>query len=183
MPKARPVRFESDGQMYAIVGEFLHNWLWLEAAINRLLVRMIRAPDMHASILGPNIEFRRKLNILRVGAPVSPHFTALRKSQKVLDLVTTTAGFYADRNILVHYPWSRSDAGKLIIQRTQAVDKLVDADVAWTKRQMIWKAKESARAVKEFWDIAQAIKPTDTEPTNWLKVFSEIEYNNETSPQ
>ena len=183
MPKAKPVRFESDTQLFATVGMFLHEWLYLETAVNRLLARMIRAPDMHASILGPNIEFRKKLNILRVGARASPHLAALKKAKAVAGLVTAAGGLYADRNNLVHYPWRRSEDGKLVILRTQAVDELVDARMVWTSKQMAWKVVECARVFNELFDIATAIKPVDSKQTNWLKVITEIEDNNETASQ
>jgi hypothetical protein len=178
-PRSHPLEdgyIEPSSEVFALVGRFLHHWLYVELAVLKLIVRIIRISDLHAPILGPNMDFQRKLNILRVASQISPHLAALRKSDAVAGLVTDCESLYADRNKLAHYHWYMTKKGGLHIARVQATDSVKDAYVVWPKKHLEWKVKECIRVFGALREVADAIKPVSaTDAKQVLRLLSEIE--------
>lgn len=118
---------------FALVGEFIFHWNYIESRMTEIIQRILRLPYPESEIVLANVAFRDKTSM----ASTLSHY-ALQFNGRVAD-ATAALKLFADiaefsgkyRNVLVHNPFNVNDYGGIEILRILAKRKFEMPETIW----------------------------------------------------
>jgi hypothetical protein len=118
---------------FALVGEFLFHWNYIESLITGLIQSILRLPHPEAEIVLANVAFRDKTSMAQTLSHYALEFNGrVDQAKAALKLFADIAEFSGKyRNVLVHNPFDPHEFGGIEILRVRAKGKFEMPTTIW----------------------------------------------------
>jgi hypothetical protein len=115
-----------------LVGRFLYHFSRIETELNAAVAKLFKLDEASADILTANIDFARKLNIVRSAVHeqnASPHEKWL--TNEIKETFVGVLAMNTERQIVAHSSFRSHPDGGVVFTRTMAREKLARSEVVW----------------------------------------------------
>jgi len=143
---------------YQHVGRFLYHFALLEQELDRAIRYALDVDEDVADILAANIDFGRKLSILRSAIQAQPKQDEAWKS-KADAVVNKIFGFNEDRKVAAHSPFMGTENKGVVFFRNTATKRLKREILTWTEEMVASRCKAMKQATSELERVRGEMMP------------------------
>jgi hypothetical protein len=143
-----------------LVGRFNYHFGHLEEKLNAAIAKLFKLDDASASILTANIDFVRKVYIVRsavIAQNASPKEKWLTK--EIHAAFSAVLDVNNDRQIVAHASFEPNGNDEVVFKRIVARKKLVPNQIVWTKEKFEQRFDQMRRLDRELEKILRHIQP------------------------
>lgn len=143
-----------------LVGRFNYHFGRLEERLNAAIAKLFRLDEVSADILTANIDFVRKVNIVR-SAVVAQNASPAEKwlTKEIDEAFSGVLGINTDRQIVAHSSFEAHNTGGVVFDRLVARDKLVRNQIVWTEQQFAQRFERMRTLERELESVLRHIEP------------------------
>jgi hypothetical protein len=118
------------------VGRFNYYFGRLEERLNAAITKLFKLDEVSADILTANIDFAKKVNIVRSAAAAQNASRAEKwLTKEINEAFSGVLGKNMDRQIVAHSTFEAHSSGGVAFERLVAREKLVRNQIVWTEQQ------------------------------------------------